>query len=149
MYYIDLTGGRVMKIYVALLLTAMSGIAVAAEPAAEPEQPGTTSYVKCCIAPGGDGTSERPYSSISEAEGDPSWTTLVVLPSKPDLDKLASDTAAQQRNPDGSVNTTRAIKPKIGKMVTVSTPSGRTLMQMEGNNPINNCVCPADGDTAQ
>jgi hypothetical protein len=139
-------GGSVMKAYMALLMLVVSGGVMAADAVADKpadNEPGKTSYVQCCIAPGGDGSSDHPFSSVGEAEADLTWATLMVLPSKVDSDKLSSDMIKQQRNPDGSLNTTRAVQVKVGKLLSVKTPSGRTMIVAEGQNDINNCVCPA------
>lgn len=117
-----------------------------------PEQkPLKVAYAKCCVPPGGDGTSQKPYSSFEEADADKTWAKLQVMPSQADLDKMGSDTMASQKDSTGSVNINKAPTFTPPPRSTQTTLSGRVIETI-GTSNIFNCDCPppgAPGDKSQ
>ncbi len=107
-------------------------------PAQKPEK---VAYAKCCIPPGGDGTTEKPYSSFAEADADNSWNKLSVMPSQADLDKMGGDTLQSQTDPSGSVNLNKSPTITPPPRSTQTSPSGRVIETI-GTSNIFDCKCP-------
>ncbi len=119
-----------------------SGQSKSGQASNQPTQtPEKVAYAKCCVPPGGDGTTSKPYSSYDEANADKTWNKLQVMPSKADMDKMGGDTLSQEMNPDGSLNTTNAPTPTPPPRST-ATVKGRVIETI-GTDNIFNCQCAA------
>lgn len=104
------------------------------------QKPQKVAYARCCVAPGGDGTSENPYSSFAEADADKSWNKLSVMPTQDDLDKMGNDTLQSQTDEKGSVNLNKAPTFTPPPRSTQTTLSGRVIETI-GTSNIFDCKC--------
>lgn len=104
------------------------------------QKPEKVAYAKCCIPPGGTGTTEKPYSSFAEADADKTWDKLQVMPSQADLDKMGTDTLQSQTDSTGSVNVNKSptFTPPPRSTATVK---GR-VVETIGTSNIFDCQCP-------
>ncbi|MBX9586133.1 MAG: hypothetical protein K2X50_02635 [Gammaproteobacteria bacterium] len=116
---------------------SQSGPAKDEPPAQKPQK---VAYARCCVPPGGDGTSEKPYSSFAEADADKSWNKLSVMPTQGDLDKMGSDTLQSQTDEKGSVNVNKAPTFTPPPRSTQTTLSGRVIETI-GTSNIFDCKC--------
>ena len=89
-------------------------------------------YVKGGLCNPGDGSKCHPYNSLSQAQADNSWTTLIVLPSNVALE--GNLILQDGQNIEGLVDPTKVGNHKVGILTTLL---GNTITTL-GNNKISN-----------